>query len=94
MKFLVVPDDEGQYVNQDGEHFNVIYGGFVRGPRASEFKEFDTLQHALEYYGLTDPNAPIIEPEANNEVSEESTVSETENVVEKEDEGLSTDEAL
>ena len=73
MKFLVVPDDEGQYVNNDGEHFNVIYGGFVRGPRASEFKEFDTLQHALEYYGLTDPNAPIIEPEVNNDVSEEDT---------------------
>ena len=54
MKYLVVPDKYGQYINPKGEHFNVIYGGFVVGPRASEFKEFDTLKHALEYYNLVD----------------------------------------
>ena len=98
MKYLVVPDDDGQYVNQDGEHFNVIYGGFVVGPRASEFKEFDTLEHALEYYGLTDPNAPVEEEQLSYDTQvtedgemlevvstneEEPTVSNEENVEEE-----------
>ena len=75
MKYLVVPDNEGQYVNNDGEHFNVIYGGYARGPRASEFKDFDTIEHALEYYGLTDPNAPVKE-EVEEPIEEEQEVKE------------------
>ena len=80
MKYLVVPDDKGQYIDKDNNRFNVIYGGFVVGPRASEFKEFDTLKHALEYYNLVDSNAPVEE-----EVEEQPTVSETESVEEGEE---------
>ena len=83
MKFLVVPDIDGQYVNPEGEHFNVIYGGFVRGPRASEFKEFDTLKHALEYYNLIDPNAPVEEEKEEEQPAEEVVISETENTTEE-----------
>lgn len=59
MKVLKIQDDKGKYINDKGERFNIIACKWVQGERAAEFTEFATLKHALEYYGLTDPNAFI-----------------------------------
>lgn len=79
MEVLLIKDENGQYENEQGEKFNIICCSWVKGERAKEFTEFITLQEALEYYRLTDPNALV------KEETEEPTVSETENVENKEE---------
>lgn len=52
VKVLLVEDINGQYQNKDGKRYNLIYGTYAVGPRAKDFVEFDTLEDALETYGL------------------------------------------
>ena len=90
MKYLLIEKEIGRYLNEEQDkRYDIIECHEAIGPRASEFKEFDTLEHALEYYGLTDPNAPVKEEtekvvtsETENTTQEEATVSETESVEE------------
>ncbi len=53
LKMLIVENEEGKYQGQDGKRYNLIYGTYAVGPRAKDFLEFDTLEKALESYGLT-----------------------------------------
>ena len=61
IKVKIVEDEQGQYQNEQGKKFNLIACSWVKGQRANEFKEFTSLQDALEYYGLKYINAPIKE---------------------------------
>lgn len=52
IKVLRIQDDNGQYKDKDGVRYTLIYGAYAVGPRAKDFVEFDTLEDALETYGL------------------------------------------
>lgn len=54
MKTLLIIDENGQYKNNKNERCELLCCEWVKGERASEFKEFDTLEQAKEYYGLTE----------------------------------------
>lgn len=54
IKVLKVEDENGQYISQDGKRYELIYGTYVVGPRAKDFVEFDTLEQAVEFYGLSE----------------------------------------
>lgn len=51
--YLLVENEEGQYKGKDGKRYNVIEAGWVVGPRADEFVEFESLEEAAAFYGLT-----------------------------------------
>lgn len=60
MKYLLIENEEGQYIKINGtERYDILECHEVVGPRASEFKEFDNIKHALEYYNLVDPNVLV-----------------------------------
>lgn len=54
MKTLLIIDENGQYQNKQGKRCNLLCCSWVKGERASEFKDFDTLEQAVEYYELTE----------------------------------------
>ena len=86
LKVLKVVDEEGQYVDAEGNRYTLIYGAYAIGPRAAEFEEFGDFDEALEHYGLVEYNAHINEPEESpnepkeipNEPEEEITIDEQE----------------
>ena len=54
MKVLLIEDENGQYENEQGKRFNLLTCSWVKGQRANEFVDFDTLEDALENFGLTE----------------------------------------
>ena len=55
MKYILIPNDEGQYINKDeGKRYDVLECHEAIGPRADEFVEFENLQEALDFWHLTE----------------------------------------
>ena len=48
LKVLKVENDRGQYRDNDGNRYNLIYGTFVVGPRANDFEEFNSLEQEIK----------------------------------------------
>lgn len=71
LKVLKVEDEQGQYIDAEGNRCNLIYGTYAIGPRASEFDEFETIEEALEHYGLTEYIEPKPKPEPPQEIEKE-----------------------
>lgn len=61
MKTLLIIDENGQYVNKQGERCNLICCEWAKGPRANEFTEFITFQEAIAHYELEEYYEPVIE---------------------------------
>lgn len=54
MKYLLIPNDEGQYINlEEDKRYDVLECHEAIGPRADEFVEFANLQEALAFWHLT-----------------------------------------
>lgn len=54
MKYLLIPNDEGQYINlEEDKRYDVLECHKAIGPRASEFVDFANLQEALDFWHLT-----------------------------------------
>lgn len=60
MKILIIKDENGIYQNQKGERYNLIACKWVKGERANEFKEFNSLKEAIEHYGLTEVDNNVL----------------------------------
>ncbi len=59
MKYLLIPNEEGQYINkEEGKRYDVLECHEAIGPRADEFVDFPNLQEALTFWNLTE-NSPI-----------------------------------
>ena len=55
MKYLLIPNEEGQYVNKEqNKRYDVLECHEAIGPRADEFVEFANLQEALVFWNLTE----------------------------------------
>ena len=55
MKYLLIPNDEGQYINiEEGKRYDVLECHEAIGPRADEFVEFANLEEALKFWNLTE----------------------------------------
>lgn len=55
MKYLLIPNDEGQYINkEENKRYDVLECHEAIGPRADEFVEFANLQEALDFWHLTE----------------------------------------
>lgn len=52
MVYLLTQNDDGKYI-KDGTRYDVLEAGWVRGPRAKDFVEFESLEEAAAFYGLT-----------------------------------------
>ena len=52
MKYLLIEDENGIY-EKDGKRYNLLACAWVKGQRANEFQEFNSLEEAEEAYGLT-----------------------------------------
>lgn len=44
---------DGQYIDGNGNRFDILFCHEALGPRADDFVQFDTLAQAEEHYGLT-----------------------------------------
>ena len=54
MKYLLIPNEEGQYVNKEqNKRYDVLECHEAIGPRADEFVEFESLEEAAAFYDLT-----------------------------------------
>lgn len=54
MKYLLIENDEGQYINKEQDkRYDVLECHEAVGPRADEFVEFESLEEAAAFYGLT-----------------------------------------
>ena len=54
MKYLLIPNDEGQYINlEEDKRYDVLECHEAIGPRAGEFVDFANLQEALAFWHLT-----------------------------------------
>lgn len=64
MKYLLIENEEGQYIEIDGtERYDILECHEAIGPRADEFKEFDNIEQAMEAYGVEEYHEPVIEEE-------------------------------
>lgn len=54
MKILITETENGKYINKKGKRFDILTCTWVKGERAKDFKDFDTLEEAIEHYGLTE----------------------------------------
>ena len=55
MKYLLIPNDEGQYINkEEGKRYDVLECQEAIGPRADEFVEFANLEEALAFWHLSE----------------------------------------
>lgn len=61
MVYLLTKNEEGNY-EKDGTRYDILEASWARGPRANEFVEFESLEEAAAFYGLTK-----VEPEENKE---------------------------
>lgn len=54
MKYLLIPNDEGQYINlENGKRYNVLECHEAIGSRANEFAEFENINEAKAHYNLS-----------------------------------------
>lgn len=54
MKYLLIENEEGQYINNDqNKRYDLLECHKATGPRADEFVEFESLEEAAAFYGLT-----------------------------------------
>ena len=51
MKYLLIENEKGKYT-KNNKRYNLLECEFVAGPRANDFKEFESLSKAVENYGL------------------------------------------
>lgn len=57
MKYLLIENEEGQYIKINGtERYDILECHEAVGPRAHEFKEYNNLNNVIEYLGLTKIN--------------------------------------
>lgn len=62
MKYLLIENEEGQYIKINGtERYDILECEYAVGPRADEFQEFDNLEQAMEAYGVEKYHEPVIE---------------------------------
>lgn len=55
MKYLLIPNKEGQYINKEQDkRYDVLECHEAIGPRAKDFVEFANLEEALAFWGLTE----------------------------------------
>lgn len=55
MKYLLIENEEGQYINKEQDkRYDLLECHEAIGPRASEFVEFANLEQAKKHYGLTE----------------------------------------
>lgn len=54
MKFLKISYDKGKYKNKEGKRFNLLVCTWVKGERAKDFDDFNSLEEAMLSYGLTE----------------------------------------
>lgn len=55
MKYLLIPNEEGQYVNKEQDkRYDVLECHEAIGPRAKDFVEFENLEEALAFWNLTE----------------------------------------
>lgn len=54
IEVLKVEDENGQYKDKNGTRYTLVWGTYVKGPRAKDFVEFDTLEQAVEFYELSE----------------------------------------
>ena len=54
MKILITENENGKYQNKEGKRFNILACTWVKGERAKDFEDFDTLEEAIEKYELTE----------------------------------------
>lgn len=53
MKYLLIPNDEGQYINKEtSKRYDVLECHQAIGPRANEFVEFANLEQAKKHYDI------------------------------------------
>ena len=52
MLYLLVQDENGKY-KKDGIRYSILVCSWVKGQRANDFTEFNSLEEAEEAYGLT-----------------------------------------
>ena len=65
MKYLLIENEEGQYINNDqNKRYDLLECHKATGPRAKDFVEFENLQEAQTTYGLV----KISEDESNEEI--------------------------
>ena len=55
MIFLLTQDENGNY-EKDGIRYSLLVCSWARGPRASDFVQFDSLQQVIEKLGLIEVN--------------------------------------
>lgn len=61
MKYLLIENEEGQYVKIDGtERYDILECHEAVGPRADDFQEFDNIEQAMEAYGVEVYPEPVI----------------------------------
>jgi hypothetical protein len=53
-----IQDDNGEYVDSTNQRWAVIKASRILGKRRSYWQEFESLEAALEYWGLTPFMAP------------------------------------
>ena len=55
MKYLLIENEEGQYINNDqNKRYDLLECHKATGPRADEFVEFNSLEEALDFWHLTE----------------------------------------
>lgn len=52
MLYLLISDENGQY-EKDGVRYSLLVCSWVKGQRANDFTEFNSLEEAETAYGLT-----------------------------------------
>ena len=53
MKYLLIENEEGQYIKIDGtERYDILECHEAIGPRADDFQEYDNIEQAMESYGV------------------------------------------
>lgn len=64
MKYLLIENEEGQYIKIDGtERYDILECHDVVGPRADDFQEFDNIEQAMEAYDVEEYHEPVIKVE-------------------------------
>ena len=77
MKYLLIENEEGRYLNEEQDkRYDILECHEAVGPREDEFVEFENLQECIRFYHLIDTQPDEL-------LEEQVTVSETENIEEE-----------
>ena len=52
MVYLLTQNEEGKYIKDD-TCYDLLEASWAKGPRAKDFVEFESLEEAAAFYGLT-----------------------------------------